>query len=311
MGAKLQYSFTRDFLGDIVKRSATASTVGSIQTQLQTTVQGFNKVYGDAIQSGFGNVTYDFVKGIPLSPSFTLGSFVGEIKNAAAGNKTSFDSLSNVLADVTGVNLNLISEKFTSVTSVEERIKEFVLSIERQVIFEIKDCIDGYLQSLLNRNPEIEILLDLEGALIKELSKLRRKLRLEIEGEIEALLYKRIKIQQIASFKQKITSAIRKICPGSHHSLAPVQRISPSLTKRLQTDTTWKLPDGVTPLKEIALKTSPEAVHYVERTDSTGQLVVDLASDAVTEISNEGRVQAVGYADTTMDDLFDDNGDLV
>jgi|10_taG_2_1085330.scaffolds.fasta_scaffold01890_11 hypothetical protein len=310
MGALLHNTFLGNFFSDIAKRSTTKSSLGSLGTQITTSVAGVKSEVGTSMNAGMGNATYNFVKTLPISPTFTLETFAGEMKNVVAGNDKSFDSLSNVLEDVTGVNLNLMAENVTSVTNVEERIKEYILSIERQVVDEVKGCIDKYLQSLINKNPEIEILLDLEGALIKELGKLRRMLRLKIEADIENILYRRIKIQQIAAFRQKITKAIRGICPSTHHSLAPVQRVSPTLTSRLQADTTWKLPDGKTELKNLAIKDSIEAVHYVEQGNSTGQLVIDVASNATDSIASEGRAQAVGYSDETMDDLFDDNGNV-
>ena len=69
------------------------------------------------------------------------------------------------------------------------RIKEYILGIERQVVLQIQDCIDGYLQSLLNKNPFLKDLLDVEGFIMSKIGLLRIKIRLGIEDDINKLLF--------------------------------------------------------------------------------------------------------------------------
>ena len=108
---------------------------------------------------------------------------------------------------------------------------------------------------------------------------------------------------------QKVTDQIRKICPG-HHSAPPVTRVSPTLTKKLQTDTTWMLADGVNPVKDNALQVSPEAVHYAEQPDSTGVLVETLAKEAGINITGESVYQTIGYNTNDASDYIADDGSI-
>ena len=124
------------------------------------------------------------------------------------------------------------------------------------------------------------------------------------------LLYQKIKIQQVSLFKQKITGAIRKICP-SHHSPALVTRISPSLTRRLQIDQTWKLVDGITPIKDKVLEGNIEDVHYVQETESTGELVESLAKEAAEEIKVLSMSQVLDVGTNDVSSFINDDGTVV
>ena len=281
--------------------------IASIAQKLETTVTGLDagigKTFSQVINGDFSS-GYNYIKGLPITPNFDLQSFVGAATNPFAG-----DNMANVLKEVTGVNINLITENVTGVTNVKMRIKEYILGVERQVILQVKDCIDGYLQSLLNKNPFLKDLLDIEGFILTKIGQLRQKVRFSIEDEINKILLQKIQIQQIALFKQKITGQIRKICP-SHHSPPPVTTISPTLTKKLQTDTTWMLADGIRPVKENALQHSPQAVHYAEQPNSTGVMVEVVGRVSADEVSEESLSQTVGYNTNDASDYINSDGSL-
>lgn len=282
-------------------------TLSNVWTDISTNITEFDtKDLGGITELTTNNPIYKYVKSIPITSNFTLGEFVGDL--------TSFDRdrTLGVLKEVTGVNIAGIVENVTSLSlnSIQGRIQEFLGSIEQQIANEITSCIDGYLMELLDKIPELDILLDIEGWIMGQLGNLRMKLRLDIESQIEKLLYQKIKLQQVSMFKQKITDAVRKICP-SHHSPPPVTRISPTLTKRLQEDQTWKLVDGVTPLKEKIVKGEIEDIHFVQETESTGELVETITKEVAQEIKVLSVNQTLGYGTDDVSSFVNSDGTLV
>ncbi len=280
----------------------TFQTFDKFAESFSTTINGFDPQIGKALTFNTENPIFVNIKNIPISPNFTVSSFTSALVNPFEN-----DNLSRVLDEVTGININEITEIVTGTRNVEERVKEYILGIERQIINEIKDCIDRYLTELITKNEAISILLDLEGYIKSKIGILRRDFQLDIEDEINLILYQKIKLQQIGQFKQKITAKVREICP-SHNSPPKVTRLSPTLTKKLQTDKTWQLVDGVKPLKQNALNRSPKDVYDADQPDSTGELLTILAHEAAEDVATESLQQTLGRSAKSVDSFFNQAG---
>ena len=82
------------------------------------------------------------------------------------------------------------------------------------------------------------------------------------------------------------------------------------MTKKLQIDRTWELPDGITSLRQNALKRGPDAVYLAEQPDSTGALVEQLSKAASEDVAKEGLAQATGYSNDVMSDYINDDGSI-
>ena len=98
----------------------TPGNISSIAQKLESQVTGLDSsisgTFSNALKGDFSS-SYDYIKGLPLTPNFDLESFV-----EAATNPMKGDNMANVLKEVTGVNINLITEKFTGITNVKMRI---------------------------------------------------------------------------------------------------------------------------------------------------------------------------------------------
>ncbi|MAF25458.1 hypothetical protein CL634_07780 [bacterium] len=90
--------------------------------------------------------------------------------------------------------------------------------------------------------------------------------------------------------------AIRKLCPGTRKSV-----VSPAMTRRYQTDVSWKLVDGTTRLTDGTLLTN---------TDSTAWTVDQGANDAVNIIVDESVRQGQGYSNTGADTFVNPDGSV-
>lgn len=261
---------------------------------------------GSLIESGAAG---DFIKTLPVTQNFTLDEFF-----SSAIDPTSKDGTNKVLEEMTGINVWNTVESLNPANVdkevVTERVNEFIASAERQVVAEIKKCLEGYLQELKNKNPELNIFLDLKGAILSKLGLLRRDLKFDIQNELERLLYDKIKLQQMALLRQKITEAIRKICPN-HNSPPKVTRISPSLTKQLETDLSWTLVDGVKPLETNLIGASPELAYNAIQSTSTANKLVDISQTAVRELSSLSVEQATSNSDKTVNSYVGQTGKIV
>jgi hypothetical protein len=274
-------------------------TVADLGKRLVNTVTGLPAHIGEQI-SNIGET----VKGINIAPGFSVEDMLEQWQ------EPSWDDLTDTLGKITGVNINSIQAQFSSNQAVKSRIAAYMAVIKRQVSSEVRDCIENYLRALIGKVPILGKLLDIQGAVNYEIGKLQRRLRFGIEDRLERLWYQKLKMHQIGDFKMKILEAIRKICP-SHHSPPPVTRIPPSLTKRLQTDTTWKLPDGDRSVIELAReKGSSSDVYHAERGNSTGSLVEAVVEEAVAGIEAEASIQAIGYNTSKVSDYVNADGTL-
>jgi len=291
------YSSAKTFgeLGDSVTKSYVAGK--------ELAGHAFNASLKDSGQA------VDFVKGIPVSNNMSIEHFFDSVANPLEK-----DGTNKVLSEITGINIwntveSLDPRNIDKKVAID-RVKEYAKGLETQIVNQIKDCLDGYLQELLNKNPDLKYLLDIEKSIINEIGKLRNKVKFKVQDEIDKMLYDKIKLQQMALLRQKLTEAIRKICP-SHNSPPKVTRISPSLTRQLNDDRSWTIVDGVNSLEYNLRSAEPELAHYAQQDDSTARKVEALSKEATENIRLLSIEQTIGNTDKTVFSYVTTDGDLV
>ena len=251
----------------------------------------------------------DQILSAPIAPGFNITDFVNTVK------QPSESGLDKSLQKITGINVQAITSRFVSPQTIDTRVEQYFKVLQQQIIQTIQDCIDKHLRSIINKNPELEILLNVQQAIAKEIAKVRNELQNKIQREIEKAAYQKIKIQQISEFKQKILGTIRKLCPnvsGKGSSKSRGLTIPASLTKKFQDDTTWSLPDGKQDLKQIAREKSLQASVQIEQPNSSGKLVEDASEEAVKELKTISAKQTLKSEDVqTSDEFIDDTGAIL
>ena len=135
----------------------------------------------------------------------------GQVKSLVKADPKSF--LDKKLGDLSGVKLGQTFKqagaKFKD--SVLDTIGGMATALEARVV----GCLNKAIRDILNRNPVLEKIIFFEDFINRELSKIRNKLESKIDNELRKIAYKKIKIQQIALYKQKVLSSIQKVCPGA------------------------------------------------------------------------------------------------
>ena len=114
---------------------------------------------------------------------------------------------------------------------------------------------------------------------------------------------------QISQFRQKITGLIRKMCPDTHSRGRP-SSISPAQSRKYQTDPTWQIVDGVTPVGDLAKITSPEHAAHSEDPDSTGRLVETTAEEIMVQVKEQALKQGQGFSDVATDIFVNEDGTI-
>ena len=117
-------------------------------------------------------------------------------------------------------------------------------------------------------------------------------------------------MQQVALLRQKLTEAIRKICP-SHNSPPKVQRLSPSLTRKINDDRSWQIVDGTKTLAQNIKDADAELAYNAQQPDSTANKLSSLSKEAATNIAELSIEQAISNPDKDVFSYVSNNGDLV
>ena len=121
--------------------------------------------------------------------------------------------LDKKLGDLSGVKLGQTFKqagaKFKD--SVLDTIGGMATALEARIV----GCLNKAIRDILNKNPILEKIIFFEDFINRELSKIRNKLESKIDNELRKIAYKKIKIQQVALYKQKVLSSINKVCPGA------------------------------------------------------------------------------------------------
>jgi len=147
-----------------------------------------------------------------LSPANVLEKVtpvqVKQILNAKPKN-----AINDYLGDMSGVKLGQFfdetGKQFTA------QVNGFIQSSKAQLEAQVFGCIDKAIKDILNKNPLLEKVLFFDQFINRELSKIKNKLESKIDLELRKIAYKKIKIHQVALFKQKIALSIKSICPDA------------------------------------------------------------------------------------------------
>ena len=240
---------------------------------------GLQETFADSVSNSkdtVGNTTrgladkvknpIDTVGNIPMSPGYSIENFGKDVLTPTP------DSMAGALESVTGVNINGLVGEIPSGAQIKNMVTSSLDGIQRELIREIDACIEKYLAELLRKIPELKFIFDLEGQIAKLIGGLRNKLQLKIRTEMEKLIHQKIKLHQIALFKQKITSSIRGICEDS----------SPTRAKKYQTDPLFK-----------------------------GNAIQDGAKKIKKQVEEDMVAQTKGHDVTNVNDFINDSGEVV
>lgn len=150
---------------------------------------------------------------------------VKQILNAKPKN-----AINDALGNISGVKLGQFFEE--TGTQFTNEVNSFIQSSKAQLEAQVFGCINKSIKDLLNKNPILEKALFFEQFINQELSKIKNKLESKIDLELRKIAYKKIKVQQIAIFKQKIALSIKNICPdASPATPGQVRKYKELLTK--------------------------------------------------------------------------------
>lgn len=123
------------------------------------------------------------------------------------------EAINNALDNLTGVKLGQqfdeIGQQFLS------QVDSFVQGSITQIQAQVAGCINKAIRDILEKNPLLEKIIFFDQFINRELSDIKNKLESKIDLELRKIAYKKIKIQQVALFKQKIALTIKNICPDA------------------------------------------------------------------------------------------------
>lgn len=170
---------------------------------IATTINESSKVVGNTIGT-IADVTG--LDQVSLAPGMTIESFTDSLANPPQ------EGLGKSLENITGLNANqLIGTPSTA--KIKNLIKKQLGDISSLIALELQKCIENHILALLGKIPEIGIVLNLESIINDAIAKERAKLQNKFTLNLNKLAFQKIKVQQVALFKQKIADAIRNACP--------------------------------------------------------------------------------------------------
>lgn len=237
---------------------------------------------------------------IPVAPGLSIDQMLNALTNPAE-NK---DDFTIAVEAFTGVNVNSLSPTKLTQSQIDARLQEFAIALRQQILFEVQECISRYLRGIVSKNLDIFKLINFENYIANQIAKFRIALRNKIQAQLSRLLFDKLKLQQVALLKQKILQSIRSICPSAG-------ALSPTLTRRLQEDRTWEVAEHDSSIEESGAKTNLEMLANSQKDGNTGQDVIDVADQAIDQVTPVAKKQISGYSDNTVDDFVTDTGELV
>ena len=178
---------------------------------------------------------------------------------------------------------------------IEAKGADLVMQLEQQIL----GCINTAIRDLMNKHPEVDFILNFEDRINGILGKFRNKLERKIDQELRKLTYQKLKVQQIALFKQRLRLKIKNICPAATPaSVAEVQdfnnRIKRLINKRKKSnvDTTPTLkPEKISEPKtetKSQVATPPEGISEKAKKDySEKRIATQIAKETSVELKNE------------------------
>ena len=204
-----------------------------------------------------GGLTLDKIKGLtepfedsPLEKDLGFLSNINTQPNTVVSGINSIIGKTNQIERVVktatgldvGMRLDTLGREFNEVYAIlapvdsktqrNEKREQFIKQIKDQIKAEIKLCIERHLRALVNKlqSPIIDFLLNPEGFISREIGKIRQQIQNKINAARSKLLYKKLRIQEIAAFRRNILTGIRNLCPAT----------SPTAIKRLRDDKAYR-----------------------------------------------------------------------
>tara|TARA_R110002167_G_scaffold35388_4_gene113193 strand:+ start:6312 stop:7412 length:1101 start_codon:yes stop_codon:yes gene_type:complete len=274
----------------------------SIGGAVGNTVKGTGEDISNSYQGIKGNVgsklsnTPSSMADTPLAP----GTNTADVAAQATDKDT--DSFTKSIENITGVKTSRLfpSDMIPSSDNLQATLEDFLGTLKRQVAAELKHCVEKYLAYLRNKYQLLDILLDLEGYIQRQVAAIRLKLQRKIRAELEKLFSQKLKMYQIALIRQKILGAIRKLCPkipskGTH---------SPTWIRRLQSDPTWQVVDGVTPLY-VAAGSAPDISAAFDDPNNAGSVFENMIDDVMAQAVSDVQSQLSGFNNNAPGDFID------
>lgn len=204
----------------------------SVGSTIVSTPNDISKAVGNEISDLPGNLS-----NISLAPGMSIKDFTSSLSN------TPQSGLGGALEKITGLDVNNLIE-LPSKAKLKNMIVNGLGEVERQIQAELQACIEKHLLALLRKVPVLGMILNYEQIITNLIAQERIKLQRKIQSQLDRLAFQKIKIQQVALFKQKITEAIRGACPDA----------SPGQIKKYKSDPMWVISRS----KKVAQTTSKE-----------------------------------------------------
>ena len=147
-----------------------------------------------------------------LSPTNVIDRVTpGQVKQILNSNPV--NSINKTLENISGAKIG----QFFADTGQQflSQVNSFVSSSINQLQAQAAGCINKVIKDVLDKNPILEKILFFDQFINRELSKIKNKLESKIDLELRKIAYKKIKVHQVALFKQKIRGSINNICPDA------------------------------------------------------------------------------------------------
>ena len=270
---------------------AIGSTISEVGDDISSSYQGIKDSVGSRLSNTPSNIA-----NTPLAP----GTNTADV--AAQATDKDADSFTQSIENITGVKTSRLfpSDVIPSADSLQVTLEDFLGTLKRQVAAELKHCVERYLAYLRNKYEILDILLDLEGYIQRQIAAVRLKFQRKIRAELEKLVNQKLKMYQIALIRQKILGAIRKLCPkipskGTH---------SPTWVRRLQSDPTWRVVDGETPLY-VAAGSAPDISAAFDDPNNAGSVFENMIDTVMEQAISDVQSQLNGFNNNSPGDFID------
>lgn len=196
--------FFKDAFGAISESGSTAASSAAAQAGGTVRAVGQQPVFivNNAVK------TVKDLPDLPLANNLSINGAVDIFKEPSKSN------LNGILADITGIN---IAQAFspTNATLIGQRIASSLVTLSKQIVDEIKNCIDQKILSLTRKNPIAELFFLYNLKKSQLLAQITTTIDRAIAKAVNDLFFKKLQIQQLALYRQKILSEVRKLCPDA------------------------------------------------------------------------------------------------
>jgi hypothetical protein len=250
-----------------------------------------------------------------------------QVKQVGAAYKAGLNAspkqvINETLESFTGIDLS----QGAGVDGLGAAAKNFIqgqaATLTMQLEQQILGCINTAIRDLMNKVPAIDFILNFEDRINGILGKFRNKLEQKIDAELRKLTYQKLKVHQLALFKQRIAGKIKDICPASTPaSVAEVQdfnnKIKGLFSKRsidnTVTDTTNTLTTDNINEAKVEVKTqvatpfegisNKRKQTFQQDPVETKKIVDEKVAQTKAEVDNEVEAQLEKKDDETIEGL--------